>query len=119
MFLQWIHSLEKVKITEVYRIENTTFSLEKTEIEGHVPEPWIDGDFESFGDVRIAEWQAKRFESLRIRIGTVAEQKMYTKKKDTPLKYWGKPKDLLTVRIMKLLPTLIVLITHRLKFGTN
>lgn len=112
LFLQWIHSLEKVKITEVYRVENTSFKLEKTEIEGHVPSPWLDGDFNRLGNVWTANWEDKKLDSLRIWVGTVAKQKIYTPKKHAALEQWGKPKDLLEVRIMKLLPAMVVLLMN-------
>ena len=117
--LQWIHSLEKVNITEFYRVENKNFQLQKTEIEGHVPSPWLDGDFNRFGDVWIANWEYKKFESLRIWVGTVAEQKIYTRKRHASLERWGKPKDLLEVRIMKPLPAIILLLIHTTRFSTT
>jgi hypothetical protein len=116
LFLQWIHSLEKVKITERYSVENLHFQLESTEIEGHVPSPWLDGDFNRFGDTWTANWENKEFESLRVWVGTVAEQIIYTNGKQVALEQWGKPKDLLKVRIMKLMPAMIVLLKNSIPF---
>jgi hypothetical protein len=119
LFLQWIHSLEKVKITEIYRVENSSFQLEKTEIEGHVPSPWLDGDFNRIGNIWTANWENKKFDSLRIWVGTVAKQIIYTNRKHVALERWGKPKDLLKIRTMKLMPAFIVLLKDLILFDTK